>query len=647
MKKKIVEHQALNLHTEAVGQLKARHEQSLTRLFENLREEERKLIVQKNIATVRMVRTVYAEVILNIPLDSHADITILQKLNGADLGLHHYERRSATSMLDSISQLMHTTLLNHLTSNTYPMSILLDTSTDASQRNFLIIFLRTLEHNHPQTYFYRCIHISSESAEQLMDVLTASFTRDKLDMTMKSRLVAFASDGASTMVGSRTGLATRVNSFTQSELFRIHCFAHKLQLGIGHAFQTIPVLKTDFEGLINGIYNFYNRHSVKRKASLQNTASALGEQLFELNYIHEIRWISSELSALDRLNKSIFAIFSNLEEISASPEFDKETQDKAVGFLKRLTNIRFYSTMLFMMDLLQALAYHSKHLQLTSGIIIGSEQRRTELLSSIDHFRTDNGPALTFFLLKAKCFKDVNWKANCLASDLDKTQFMFGGMIFTQPDIRHSRYPDLMVLRQDLVESLKSELNSYFPEGSLAMFEVLNPNELPTSDGSVYTFAPRIMPLAQRFNIDMHAVSAQFADLLRSMILDHESYCAYRTKGDPLAFWSHFLSVNTLPWAAEIKNLIQIVLVLPVSTADAERGFSILKHARYDRRSRLSAEHIEDILRLRVNGPGDIQHFDAERYAAHWLQNHQDTADPQGIRNTADNIAQRSGSTLF
>ncbi len=60
-------------------------------------------------------------------------------------------------------------------------------------------------------------------------------------------------------------------------------------------------------------------------------------------------------------------------------------------------------------------------------------------------------------------------------------------------------------------------------------------------------------------------------------------------------------------------------MILPVGSADAERGFSIMKHTRYDRRSSLKGSTLDKILRIRINGP-DIGEFDPLRYARIWLQ---------------------------
>ena len=40
------------------------------------------------------------------------------------------------------------------------------------------------------------------------------------------------------MLGSRSGLATRFENFTQKKIYKIYCLAHHLDLAIRHAFES-------------------------------------------------------------------------------------------------------------------------------------------------------------------------------------------------------------------------------------------------------------------------------------------------------------------------------------------------------------------------------------------------------------------------
>ena len=72
-----------------------------------------------------------------------------------------------------------------------------------------------------------------------------------------------------------------------------------------------------------------------------------------------------------------------------------------------------------------------------------------------------------------------------------------------------------------------------------------------------------------------------------------------------------------IPWKPYSKRLIQQILVLPIGSADIERGFSVLKHIKYDRRSSLGLPALNALLRVRLNGP-EIEKFNALTMAKLW-----------------------------
>ena len=66
-----------------------------------------------------------------------------------------------------------------------------------------------------------------------------------------------------------------------------------------------------------------------------------------------------------------------------------------------------------------------------------------------------------------------------------------------------------------------------------------------------------------------------------------------------------------------MKRLIRKVLAVPIGSADVERAFSVLSHIRTQRRSKLTAYHLEGLLRICLNGPkADI--FSPLQYAKKW-----------------------------
>jgi hypothetical protein len=120
----------------------------------------------------------------------------MQKANGATLGSRHIERSSATRMMQSISFKMHDSLVNYLIKANMPFSIIVDTSTDQGNRNFFTIFIKSMENNWPQSYFYRSVTTKTENPEHLHKLLISILKEDKLYEHFVTNLYGFASDGA-------------------------------------------------------------------------------------------------------------------------------------------------------------------------------------------------------------------------------------------------------------------------------------------------------------------------------------------------------------------------------------------------------------------------------------------------------------------
>jgi hypothetical protein len=156
-------------------------------------------------------------------------------------------------------------------------------------------------------------------------------------------------------------------------------------------------------------------------------------------------------------------------------------------------------------------------------------------------------------------------------------------------------------------------------QGSLEMFEVLNPLKLPPKASVTSDYAERIAQLAERFGFDGAATSVEYAHLLHTLIEDHfDSYRTHASTDTPINFWSYFLNFNSIYWDDNIRQLVTIALCLPIGTADAERGFSILKNT-LEHRPRLTADHLQSILFIRINGPS-VHKFDPTSYTRYWLQ---------------------------
>ena len=308
-------------------------------------------------------------------------------------------------------------------------------------------------------YFYKLILLEAdESAQGLFKALQGAWNEEKHDLIgyLRNNLIGYASDGAAVMLGKNNGLGQVLNSWTTEDIYTVHCMAHRLHLAIRKGFKSVPYYKK-FEHLVNEIHNFYFRHGHKRKAHLRELASVLNEHLYQLSYIFEVRWISSEFAALKRLNDSWHLLVLDLDSISMDSSFSESTRAQAKGLSRELKDKFFLLILEFTLDMLKNLSYWSKRLQQRAGILIGAEEYKEQMLASIEELATVSGSYLSFFLRSVTCSATV--RRPCSLNEYTDSDTVLWQRIELLSNARSP--PNLVSFRRKFVDELKYELNKY------------------------------------------------------------------------------------------------------------------------------------------------------------------------------------------
>jgi hypothetical protein len=579
--------------------------------------------------TANMMKTVYAEVRMNTPFMYHPFQVELLRHHGVDVGYHHYDRRGAVRMVQVISTEMHETLLKTLLKKKYPCSLIVDTSTSIGLYHYLTVLIQTLEEERPVVYFYRLIEAGYDStASGLLSLLKYSLLKEEADIFdhFKENLVGFGSDGASVNLGKNAGFAIKLSNLFGRSMFTIWCMPHRLELAIKAALKANPTILLVDE-TITTLTKFYNSKSYKRKAHLRERAITTQKDLYELHYAFKERWVMSDFTSVRAVLKNWDLFNLDLEQIQTDKSFEKDWS-KAKGIQNKITSRSFVYGLFFMFDLLNGLKKFSLIAQQSAGILIGKEEFRKNLLDLPIQLKTNNGQYLTELLRQAMCIE----VPGCTTEQFFNIILVrFKGIGLIQ-DKTSSEFEEA---KNQFLDSLHSELNHYFPEGTYENFEIFVMKNLPRSMPEAIMYGHKeVQTLAERFELDPEVASKEWTDLLISMIND-ENYCK-RLKYTPERFWTLYLKKTNLVWGSTIQRLIRIVLVLPASSADAERSFSIMNHIKYDRRARLTSENLDHIMRLRINGPEQLDRFPAAKYARAWVdKGHMKTDDPARQRKRA------------
>lgn len=157
--------------------------------------------------------------------------THLSALNVGKKCALYYSERIVQELLSILAQQIEDDQLAAL-SNSQFHGLMIDESTDISVVNQLVLYGRYVnETGEPCTSFLKIVDLFDGTAERIEEALQAYLTDKQL---VFNRLMGFGSDGASVMIGRRTGVATRLKQ-RNPYLVAIHCVAHRLALACSQA----------------------------------------------------------------------------------------------------------------------------------------------------------------------------------------------------------------------------------------------------------------------------------------------------------------------------------------------------------------------------------------------------------------------------
>jgi hypothetical protein len=356
------------------------------------------------------------------------------------------------------------------------------------------------------------------------------------------------------------------------------------------------------------------------------------EKMLELNYIFETRWISSEKMAVMRVIENWPILAKSLSDINQDLSFDKDTRATAKGLLNYLTDRNCLAILHFMGDLLNHLGEYSKKMQRVDGLMIDQSKTLKDLMSTLKKAEEKDDVLLKRMLSESSC----NYEVGCTLQEFEEPET---DVAFHNVDIPHGNKfkKRLSEIRSSLITSLLTELKSYFPFSEIDTYSVLRPINIPETIADQHYYGiEEITKFAMHLQLPVQDTINQWRHLLE-YVTQHPEFCD-RKKGKTKYFWHFFLNPEIYTGGEDIAYIVKSVLVTPISSADAERGFSTLFHIRNKRRARLTRSHLEAFIRIRMNASKDIKKFPAVLYAKIWVnqENRLLTDNTKGVVPTED-----------
>ena len=333
---------------------------------------------------------------------------------------------------------------------------------------------------------------------------------------------------------------------------------------------------------------------------------------------------------METMYKNYDALRADLNEIVSDEQFDQNGKSKAAELYKHIIDKTFPVVVAEFVDFLAIFEIMSKRFQSKGGIMIGNVDIIRQGYSDFEKLKNEPGSYLRNFLNKCSC-PDLCSRGECSLTNYDRCPEVLNHVkddalrISSRTDGEHTIH--LSEFRSVLYENIQAQLVVYFEPEKLEAFEVFNPKNFKvfcSADAGFtscdvlyfcYETLPTIVPtgvpkipedsmtiLCTFYNIlNCDQLIQEWKQVLATIVQDPQSQNLRNL--DPAKYWPSQMTRDDLRMSAELKGLLERILVTSFTSADAERAFSLVSNIKTPSRQNLSPKSLENLVRVRFNGP--------------------------------------------
>lgn len=517
--------------------------------------------------TVSAFRTAYVVAKERLAFRKMPSLMMLQELNGAEVGPVHRSDQSCAQIVQHIATEMKKKIVRRIKERNTHISVTIDESTLFGLA-YMIIYIRgdATGDGDVDNIFIDLVELTKGTdARCIYEALRKTLRAAGFDDDYLQRhLISVATDGASVLTGSKSGVISRLKSEFPKLRF-VHCLAHRLELAVSDSLKAVSGCN-HFEIFISKLYSLLNQ-SHKTVRLLSEAAAELNIELLRIGQIFNIRWVASSfrtVRAVWRNYPALAQLFKTESEDVTQPD---RIRKKYLGLLKYLTSAHFLNDLACMKDVLRELQSLSLKLQ------------RREA-SVLDCFCLTKQTAEILTAMKMQGGKSSAKAEQCISAGLFKGVSLSGEGAGK-------------INRQQFVQAVVDNLNSCMPRDDLVkMLQPLDRSTWPQNREDLVLYA--------------EAEVSMFAKLLgessREAVEDFRDY-----------------KLNGKQEGETHKRLLIASKTYLATSAECERGFSAMNDTVGKARNKLRANSLAALLFIDLNGP-PLDELDLAPFVESWVK---------------------------
>jgi Domain of unknown function (DUF4371)/hAT family C-terminal dimerisation region len=483
-------------------------------------------------------------------------------------------------------------------SDVVAFGIMIDESTDITVTKHLDIYVSYVtKQGIFKTRFLCLLPLTECDAKSITNVIIDIFKKKGI----LSKLVAFASDGASVMLGKNEGVAAKLSRVCTYPLIVNHCVAHRLALACKDARKEIEFYK-ETELLVKKIYGYF-KNSCSRIQQLKEIQELLDCSILKIKRLYEIRWLAW-YDAIKNICNSIPALLRIFKDAKNDGGYELYT---------KLTSWRMMAFLYFFYDILEHVTQLSKFLQKRNLRFSDIDLMIQATINSIQKEYLMDDQSQKFRYNVQRFIDETNPFGN------NSVEYMSHNLSFTEQD-----YDEFLMDIYSYSTSIISELQQRFPNRSLfTSMKILNPREWPKNSQDLLFFGDDELE-----NLLEYYKHPNIHDNIQCSPLFDVNKCRQEWAGFKIVVSNNLSSKDIdiiLPLLIQDYNdtfpniikLIQLIYCIPFSSVECERGFSRQNQIKTKTRNSLTTDTLDRLMRISLEGPDSLK-FNYNRAYTIW-----------------------------
>lgn len=200
-------------------------------------------------------------------------------------------------------------------------------------------------------------------------------------------MIGFGSDGASVMMGERSGVIELLKREGQAEwILSVWCLAHRLELALKDCFK--GTFMDNVTETLTLIYYFY-KGSAKRNKEVAEVAEIMEEHFVKPEKANGTRWVDHKLRSATKLIKNWKLTVIHLQSYIEDKTNKSEDRAKSKGILKKILQYKLVWFLHFLKDILSEVTNVSLLLQREDitlpSIVTKVQSAQLSLRDMMDH----------------------------------------------------------------------------------------------------------------------------------------------------------------------------------------------------------------------------------------------------------------------